>query len=45
MNIINQKEVVGLIVGPGSTQQPNCVVTKTFFIPKDASYVLVKNSI
>lgn len=45
MNIINQKEVVGVIAGPGSTQQPNCVVTKAFFSPNDTSYVLVKNSI
>lgn len=45
MNIINQKEAAGVIAGPGSSQQPNCVVTKPFFILKDALYVLWKNSI
>ncbi|XP_030918619.1 collagen alpha-1(XXI) chain [Geospiza fortis] len=34
------KEAVGVIAGPGSTQQPNCVVTKPFFIPKGAFHVV-----
>lgn len=45
MNIINQKEAVGVIAGPGNTQQPNCVVAKAVFISKDALYVLGKNPI
>lgn len=45
MNIINQKEVAGVISGPGSSQQPNCVVTKPFFIPKDALCLLKKSSV
>lgn len=44
MGIINQKEAADVVACLESAQQPDGVVTKLLFIPKDASYVLGKNS-